>query len=166
MGKMGAKNLLKIDDRNTSVFKTNNGMITINGTTFTYTILQIIRDENALPHGKYIMSWDIDDDSLDTNVMLQFGYVSDGTFIQKQSCNVNKRSVVCDVTDEFDGKIINIRIGIPSGVTVNNITVYPMLRLASDQDDTWQPYAMTNKELTDKLNDRVEFTAQELQAMW
>lgn len=29
------------------------------------------------------------------------------------------------------------------------ITFYPMLRLATDQDDTWQPYAMTNKELTD-----------------
>lgn len=28
-------------------------------------------------------------------------------------------------------------------------TVYPMLRLASDPDDTYQPYAMTNKELTE-----------------
>ena len=27
----------------------------------------------------------------------------------------------------------------------------PMLRLASDPDDTWQPYAMTNQELTGKL---------------
>ena len=43
----------------------------------------------------------------------------------------------------------NFAIYIPSGVTLNNIIVYPMLRLASDPDDTYQPYAMTNRELTD-----------------
>ena len=28
--------------------------------------------------------------------------------------------------------------------------LYPMLRLASDPDDTYQPYAMSNRELTEK----------------
>lgn len=32
-----------------------------------------------------------------------------------------------------------------------NDTVYPMLRLASDPDDTYAPYAMTNRELTEAL---------------
>ena len=40
-------------------------------------------------------------------------------------------------------------IAINDGVTVNNLTVYPMVRLASDTDNTYVPYAMTNKELTD-----------------
>ena len=37
-----------------------------------------------------------------------------------------------------------------NGQTVNNLVFYPMLRLASDPDDTYQPYAMTNRELTEK----------------
>ena len=39
------------------------------------------------------------------------------------------------------------------------VTVYPMLRLASDTDDTYAPYAMTNKELTDLVNTYFESTA-------
>ena len=42
-----------------------------------------------------------------------------------------------------------VHIYIANGQTVNNLTFYPMLRLASDPDDTYAPYAMTNKELTD-----------------
>lgn len=41
-------------------------------------------------------------------------------------------------------------IGIKSGVTVTNLLFKPMLRLASDTDDTYQSYAMTNKQLTNK----------------
>jgi hypothetical protein len=42
-------------------------------------------------------------------------------------------------------------IGVNNGATVNNLTIYPMLRLAEDTDTTYQPYAMTNKELTDNV---------------
>lgn len=45
----------------------------------------------------------------------------------------------------------DIFILISAGQTVTNLTFYPMIRLASDTDDTYQPYAMTNKELTDKV---------------
>jgi hypothetical protein len=34
-------------------------------------------------------------------------------------------------------------------ITYNNEKIYPMLRLASDTDDTYQPYAKTNRELTE-----------------
>ena len=51
-------------------------------------------------------------------------------------------------------------------VTDNNpidITVYPMLRYASIKDDTFVPYAMTNRELTEKVADTgwVKFTTTE-----
>ena len=36
------------------------------------------------------------------------------------------------------------------GVEVSNKTIYPMLRLASDPDDTYAPHAMTNRVLTEK----------------
>lgn len=42
-------------------------------------------------------------------------------------------------------------IGIKSGVTVTNLLFKPMLRLATDPDNTYQPYAMTNKELTKQV---------------
>ena len=45
----------------------------------------------------------------------------------------------------------NARIGIYISTAVSNLTFKPMLRLASDPDDTYQPYAMTNRELTEKL---------------
>lgn len=35
--------------------------------------------------------------------------------------------------------------------TITNITFYPMLRLASDPDDTYVPYAMTNRKLTENV---------------
>lgn len=45
-----------------------------------------------------------------------------------------------------------VYVRVPTGSTVNNVKFYPMLRLASDPDDTYVPYAMTNKELTDSLD--------------
>ena len=45
-------------------------------------------------------------------------------------------------------KKVKAYIGVQSGVTVTNKTFYPMLRPASIQDDTYVPYAMTNREMT------------------
>ena len=39
---------------------------------------------------------------------------------------------------------------IASGKTLNHVKVKPMIRLASDTDNTYAPYAMTNRELTTK----------------
>jgi hypothetical protein len=52
--------------------------------------------------------------------------------------------------------IINSRIRIvvyPNNVISSPITFYPMIRLASDTDSTFQPYAKTNLELTDDVRD-------------
>ena len=46
---------------------------------------------------------------------------------------------------------MRLSLQIFSGRTFNNHKIYPMLRLASDPDDTYQPYAMTNRELTEKV---------------
>ena len=43
-------------------------------------------------------------------------------------------------------------LNILTGVIADNVTVYPMIRLASDTDSTWQPYAKTNYELTQDVN--------------
>lgn len=46
-----------------------------------------------------------------------------------------------------------IGLRIRSGQTVSNLTFKPMLRLAADTDDTYQPYAKTNKQLTEVIGD-------------
>lgn len=50
-------------------------------------------------------------------------------------------------------KKVKAYIGVQSGVTVTNKTFYPMLRPASIQDDTYVPYSMTNRELSDNIAD-------------
>lgn len=52
---------------------------------------------------------------------------------------------------EVTGIINEVGISVPATYSPSNVTFYPMIRLASDTDPTYQPYAMTNKELTDAV---------------
>ena len=46
-----------------------------------------------------------------------------------------------------------VRLGADAGFSQSNaVTFYPMLRLATDTDPTYQPYAMTNRELTEDIS--------------
>lgn len=56
-------------------------------------------------------------------------------------------SFTLPTSEEYYG----ITITIKQGQTVNNLTFYPMLRLAQDTDSTYQSYAMTNKQLTERI---------------
>lgn len=48
---------------------------------------------------------------------------------------------------------INVQIFIPSGTVLSTpFTFKPMLRLASDTDNTYQPYAKTNRQLTEDVS--------------
>ena len=55
----------------------------------------------------------------------------------------NGATVTLNRTHEY-----GVRIRIQNGYAISNKTFYPMLRLATDTDPTYQPYAMTNKQLT------------------
>ena len=44
-------------------------------------------------------------------------------------------------------------VRVKNGKTVNHATIKPMLRLASDTDNTYQPYAKTNRQLTEVIGD-------------
>ena len=74
------------------------------------------------------------------------------TYVGSSSMEIRIDSYV----EELDGirrPINRAYIVIKNGTTVSNKMFYPMLRLASDPDDTYQPYAMTNRELTEeKIN--------------
>lgn len=60
--------------------------------------------------------------------------------------------VTFDFLNDGSGTKASISIVIRGGITANNLVFAPMLRLASDPDNTYVPYAMTNKELTDSLD--------------
>lgn len=47
--------------------------------------------------------------------------------------------------------IYEVMIVIRSNITVDNLTYKPMVRLASDPDNTYVPYTMTNKQITDAM---------------
>lgn len=55
-----------------------------------------------------------------------------------------------NITNEMMSQYFTIGISlvIQSGVTADNLVFKPMIRLAEDTDDTYQPHAMTNRELT------------------
>lgn len=57
-----------------------------------------------------------------------------------------------DVIVDYSNETRNIRyaIGINSGYICNNLVFKPMIRDASIKDDTFEPYAMSNAELTQK----------------
>ena len=58
----------------------------------------------------------------------------------------------CDVSLNNDISDFKVYCIIKSGYAPTNLTFYPMIRLASDTDNTYAPYAMTNRELTEKLD--------------
>lgn len=160
-GKLGSKNLLKYPYvtptpatyAGITYSDSEDGGIIINGTSTAYSILQIVREANVLPHGEYILSTL---ETLPSGVQVQFGYVTQGettSFITMGYNNTTTPSMKVTIDDAFDGNLINIRIGISAGITVDNLVVHSMLRYASDTDNTWQPYAKTNYELTQNIND-------------
>ena len=52
-----------------------------------------------------------------------------------------------------------IIVSVAKDVSPVHTLVKPMLRLASDTDDTYQPYAKTNKQLTDEIDNKVDKVA-------
>ena len=147
-GVLGAKNLLPNNATSQTIngvtFTVNDdGTITANGTATAvanFNISLSISDTlscilNGCPSG-----------GSDNSYRIGARYNNSGTLTYNydtgNGCKINDISIVDRVF-----------IQIASGQTVNNLVFKPMLRLASDPDDTYQPYAMTNRELTEeKIN--------------
>lgn len=150
-GVLGAKNLLP----------NNATSQTINGVTFT-----VNADGSVTVNGTATASADLQCGSYNTPYYYDFVNKYKGTdrkfrFTGKTS-NVRLQfwSTNFTVYDEnafaFPANInmnnFNFSIHVDNGATVNNETIYPMMILASDPDDTYVPYAMTNREITDAVN--------------
>ena len=124
------------------VTRTNNGdgSITYSGTsTVTNTIYLPLMEEQNLGKGTYIFT---------PNPMTDETYVYQ---IYKNGRYWNNIVVTQTIEITEAGKY-SIGIAIKSNPTISN-TFKPMLRYAAIKDDTYVPYAMTNRELTEKVAD-------------
>lgn len=63
-----------------------------------------------------------------------------------------------DITGDGATTFNGIYIRVSSGAALSNVMFYPMLRLATVEDDTYEPYAMTNKQLTDGAMLKADYT--------
>ena len=161
MGRMGAKNLIPYPGTETT--KTENGItFTDNGDgtvtvvtdaggatadTAFYFCKRQLRDVN-IPKGKYMLTGCPAAGSNTTYFMFLNSYVK-GTTTGGMGLRDEGDGATAESTYDLDiGVYIQIRSGF---VTTTPLVFKPMLRLASDTDPTYQPYAKTNKQLTDDI---------------
>lgn len=145
---LGAKNLL-LPDKATSqtvsgvTFTVNaDGSIKANGTATAQILFEVSRIYdtienvilNGCPSGGSTTTYDLRLGGASGTNYIEWG---DGVYIEKEAPS--------------GGTYSSVYIVIRNGQVVSNLMFKPMLRLASDPDDTYAPYAMTNKELTDKV---------------
>lgn len=140
---LGAHNLLPVDvetqTKNALTFKVNDdNSITVTGTASANTSLTIA-SSYTLKAGSYILS------GLETLVTTISLYLSGVT------AEVNYTKTEASFTLASD-TTIRALIFVGNGTDLSGgVTFYPMIRLATDSDSTYQPYAMTNRELTEKV---------------
>lgn len=142
-GKIGSKNLLPnkatTQTINGVTFTINSdGSVTANGTATSNAEIDIAT--NVPLNGDYILS---DDFAGISGQYWAFANVDNG---ERQYILTSKEMPIT-----ISNKLDYFRVKVFSGVTADNITFKPMIRLATDSDSTYQPYAMTNKELTKQV---------------
>ena len=159
-GVLGAKNLLL----NNAASETKNGVtFTVNadksvtvstgagGATANATIAinQTISASN-IPKGTYIVSDGIND----ANFYLDVSAYNGNTWVKSFGTTASGDLTIN--VDYVGYDTIRVYVTVKSGAIYTTAAkLYPMIRLATDTDPTYQPYAMTNKELTDALSDEV-----------
>lgn len=149
-GELGAKNLIPFPYPNFRggtksgvTFTVNDdGSVTLNGTA-TATIYNLLC---TIDFGEYTFSSKFNNSNAQYRITLLNG-------TSNVYCNYNPN-------DHYTTLVV------ANGTTVDNLTVYPMLRYKSDTDDTWRPYAATNKELTDKQNELAAIAGEYLQTSY
>jgi hypothetical protein len=145
---LGAKNLLPLTKRTGGTqsgvtFTVNdNGSITVNGTATS----AIGQNEGinkifygVIPKGEYLISC-----KKDKTTFVKAYYALNGS---STAISVEQDSVLSLDNDST----LDMWIYVANTAVLDNVTFYPMLRLASITDGTYEPYAMTNQELTEKL---------------
>lgn len=103
-----------------------------------------INNNVVLDPGQYILSDGVGTIITNTTPYIRLGDASNN-FVG--SCKNDNHGLFAFTVTERSRYQVSIAIG-ESGLVANNITYKPMIRLATDADPTYQPYAKTNVELT------------------
>jgi len=124
-----------------TLIKNDDGSITIDGTSTNSFVVDIVpaTAHHTLPKGKYILS---DNWNKDGNFGLFLSLWNSTTRVVQDLATTYGEGIV---ESEFDTEPytydrINLGIFIPTGKTYNNYTIYPMIRLATESDSTYEPY--------------------------
>lgn len=166
LNKLGAKNLLRFD---LDIIKAINPWGIWNGNSYTYYgVTYTINDDNSitvngtntgeqtsplflarvsdhpitLSKGDYILSGAPEGGAANTYCMY---LVSTTSNYYRDIGNGKKISI------EANDSVFGVTLFVDKNITVNNLKFYPMLRYASIADDTYAPYAKSNKELTEEI---------------
>lgn len=163
----GAKNLNiypyheTTETKNGITFTDNgDGSITANGTStdvaqfFCHLRTNSVTEKNNLivPNGTYIVSGCPSD--IDGAAVIVANITENGVSVNKGMDRGNGDTFTVEGDDYYDDQVeLGVLIYVYSGKTLDNVTFYPMIRLASDTDSTWQPYIPTNEELSERITD-------------
>lgn len=153
-GVLGAKNLLKYPYDITAqtlngmtLTANSDGVVTLNGTTTSLSEFLLLGTTSTMLKVADMPS---------KNLILKGSGSADycNEVIYRDSNNVyisDQRAFNDDMELVIPSNAYYMRMAVlvKPNVTLSNAVLYPMLRLASDTDDTYVPYAMTNRELTE-----------------
>lgn len=159
------KNLLKNTGTSQTIngltFTVNNdvGSVAVKGTNTNEAQLTLSREN--LKAGKYILSGG--KTATTKRVVMQYVNKSTGAYVSTKAIS-GETEVEFEITEEEYNNYnqvysINIRVGV--GTTLDE-TFYPMVRKADIEDSTYEPYCMSNQELTEQVNNGVVNSANKL----
>lgn len=138
----GAKNLLHVTGSSASTVTVNSdGTLTVNGTNSGN--VSITLGTVTLTAGRYVLSSGV---NLPQGVYLSVRVAAGET---KHDCAHNVESVAFTVP--ADMTMDRVWLFIPSNSAIENLTIRPMIRRAEIADDTFIPYAPTNRELYEMI---------------
>ena len=104
-------------------------------------------DDFLLKAGTYILSAGTNALSTDCSLNLMSG----STYLAVINSSIDEVEFTLDA-DTY----VRYGVRLPQLGSANNITIYPMIRDARIVDSTYEPYAMTNQEITEALNGTYE----------
>ena len=145
---LGAKNWFEVNaqsktDHDVAITVNSDDSVTANGTATADAGLVLNTSGKSIPAGKYIVSTGTD---AQAGVMVRYYATRGGQSVVLADINGTEQEITI-----LDGDVVNAYLSIGNGKTVTNKTFYPMIRLATDTDPTYAPYAKTNRELTEML---------------
>jgi len=167
MGEMGAKNLIPYpyyekthtengvnftDNGDCTITVDTDGSASTEVATFFCQTPTVLSNLIKLDKNKTYIFSDSTHSGIANNCVAGIRYFAEGVVPSTKSGTADS----CKESNNWQVTVTNavyayVYVYVWSGKTISNITLKPMLRLASDTDGTYQPYAKTNKQLTDDV---------------